>query len=78
MVIFNGLKGADFAAYNYLSNVDLSEAISISKISHITCYHYRTIQKAMRRLSDYGLLKYRRESIGQAYKYELIGEENGK
>lgn len=71
MTIFNGLKGAENAIYNYLTENSTSNPISMSMIANETCYDYRAIWNAMQRLIAYGLIRRFDGRPGVPYRYEV-------
>lgn len=73
MIVFNGLKGAEFFLYNYLVNANLAEPVSLWKAANATCYSYESMRLAARRLEDYGMVKRYRDKNGVPYVYKLNG-----
>ena len=69
---FNGLKGSQFAAYNYLLQADLTRPISINEIATTTNYEYSTIWNALRELEQMKLITRRRPNNWQPYFFQVI------
>lgn len=69
---FNGLKGSQFATYNYLLQADLTRPIPINEIATITNYEYTTISKALRELEKMQLIKRNRPYNWQPYYFQVI------
>lgn len=69
---FNGLKGSQFAAYNYLLQADLTRPIPVREIADITCYDDSTIREALKQLEDMKLIKRHRPHKWQPYIFQVI------
>lgn len=69
---FNGLKGSQHAAYNYLLQADLTRPIPVREIADVTCYADQTIRVALRELENMQLIRRHRPYNWQPYHYQVL------
>lgn len=74
-MVFNGLTKSDLVVFNALLESDLSKPVPISELSRLTCYHSKTISRALDRLVGYDVITRWREDNAKPYQYHI--RENG-
>jgi predicted transcriptional regulator len=70
-MVFNGLSKSDLIVFNALLESDLSQPVSSSDLAKITCYHQETVKRALKRLTEYQVIRRKRARQGQPYHYAV-------